>query len=330
MTKRKSVTGLKKRRKPPPTATAEPAPLDAPNPSQSNRAASSRITRRQSRPDTTSDAPALSNLSGNKRRRHEVEDSEDDDGPPSKKFAVLKPRLKYVRQDIIKNKWEVLPDHIQTRVKELFVAVGRPVITQYRDERRRIDAQTALSSITRKLGERLPRMPFPPSTKEVSFDHEALLNSNRTLEQQLTPALHTIALLKGHIIQEEQALAAERSALEELRKNAKAEETFRKRHIRKRHGALRLTPLVKEEAEDSADLIGFAPNPSERLPSLHEILDSALQPVVMQLRSHLESMEGNAEQVAGISDALCATTAVLDDALFNCLDRSAYGSLLHR
>lgn len=61
-----------------------------------------------------------------------------------------------------------------------------------------------------------------------------------------------------------------------------------------------------------------------------ENLDSALQPVVMQLRSHLESMESNVEQVAGISDALCATTAVLDDALFNCLDRSTYGSFLHR
>lgn len=41
-------------------------------------------------------------------------------------------------------------------------------------------------------------------------------------------------------------------------------------------------------------------------------------------------MESNGGQLAGISDALCATTAVLDDALFNCLDRSSYGSFLHR
>ena len=101
--------------------------------------------------------------------------------------------------------------------------------------------------------------------------------------------------------------------------------------------------MTKEEVDDSADLIGMTGNPSERLPSvdvwphldrpcgtctngvmLQETLDGTLRPVVMQLRSHLESMESNAAQVAGISDALCATTAVLDGALFNCLDRSAY------
>lgn len=74
-----------------------------------------------------------------------------DGQPPSKKFAALKPRLRYIPQDVIKNKWEVLPEHIQGRVRELFVAVGRPVITQYRDERRRIGAQAALSSIKRTL-----------------------------------------------------------------------------------------------------------------------------------------------------------------------------------
>lgn len=28
------------------------------------------------------------------------------------------------------------------------------------------------------LGKRLPRMPFPPGTKEASFDYEAVLNEN--------------------------------------------------------------------------------------------------------------------------------------------------------
>jgi hypothetical protein len=51
----------------------------------------------------------------------------------------------------------------------------------------------------------------------------------RLLEEQLTPTLHTIALLKGQIGKESRELAADRSRLEELRKNARAEETFRNR-----------------------------------------------------------------------------------------------------
>jgi len=53
--------------------------------------------------------------------------------------------------------------------------------------------------------------------------------------------LHAIALLKGQIIKEERALAAERLMLEELHKNARSEETFRKRHMRKvRHRFLNM------------------------------------------------------------------------------------------
>ena len=69
------------------------------------------------------------------------------------------------------------------------------MITSQGDEGRRIEAQVAVASITRtyilssfispsiadkghSLGRRLPRMPFPPGTKEVHFNYEALLDSN--------------------------------------------------------------------------------------------------------------------------------------------------------
>ena len=47
---------------------------------------------------------------------------------------------------------------------------------------------------------------------------------------------------------------------------------------------------------------------------LQENQNSAL---IVQLRNHLESMDGNASRVAGISDALMETTAALDDVLYN-------------
>ena len=45
----------------------------------------------------------------------------------------------------------------------------------------------------------------------------------------MNTTLHAIALLKGHIFREEQALAAEKSTLNDLRRNLEAKEIVRNR-----------------------------------------------------------------------------------------------------
>ena len=50
-------------------------------------------------------------------------------------------------------------------------------------------------------------------------------------------------------------------------------------------------------------------------------MDENLAEVVQQFENHLESMNGNIAQVAGISDALERTQAAVDDALYRRLDR---------
>ena len=115
-----------------------------------------------------------------------------------RKFAALKPRFRYINQDVIKTKWEVLPEHVQRRVQEILVAGERPVIARLPEETKRIEAQAALGAITKTLGisipsswlealllttfgrlvKRLPRMPFPPKTKEEHFNYEALISKN--------------------------------------------------------------------------------------------------------------------------------------------------------
>ena len=65
------------------------------------------------------------------------------------RLAVLKPCLRYVHQDVIKDKWNVLPELLQDRIKQLFKSIERPVIASYRDDKKRIEAQVILSSITR-------------------------------------------------------------------------------------------------------------------------------------------------------------------------------------
>ncbi|MCJ1388412.1 hypothetical protein MMC18_001259 [Xylographa bjoerkii] len=233
---------------------------------------------------------------------------------PPGRSAALKPRLQYVNQDVIKTKWEVLPEHMQQLVRELFVAVERPVITRDSEEKRRIEAQEALSAVTKTLAKRLPRMPFPTKTKEEHFNYEALMNKNLALEHQMTLTLHSTALLESQIIKEERLLESERAALNRLKRNEKAEAKLRSRQTAKRPDVLQ--PGIKvAESEDNAASIGLINAPSSKLPPSEYRqmdLDASLQPVVLQLRSHLESLENNASQIEGTNTALLETAAVLE------------------
>lgn len=93
------------------------------------------------------------------KRKHRVQEDHDAsagsdvagrDEPPSKRLAILKPRVRNISETTIKAKWTTLPDSVQSRINELFCAVELPVITRHRDERKRIEAQTALAAVKKK------------------------------------------------------------------------------------------------------------------------------------------------------------------------------------
>ncbi|KAL9123271.1 MAG: hypothetical protein Q9187_000179 [Circinaria calcarea] len=246
-----------------------------------------------------------------KRRREQIEDSHDSiEKIPPKKFVFLKPRLRYVNQTVIEDKWNILPGYLQSRVKELFKSIERPAMMKYRDDRRRIEAQVALGSISRTLGKRLPRMPFPPDTKETHFDYEAILHSNRGLELQLTPALHSTVLLQAEIAKEQRMLDAEKMDLADLKKNATAAETMRRLQATKRH---KLLPVDDGETlDDLVDSIGFVFKPRQPPRVSETSLDPYLSRLFSQMQSHLESIDGNASQVMGGSGVLMRAHATLD------------------
>ncbi|MCJ1408061.1 hypothetical protein MMC19_002134 [Ptychographa xylographoides] len=299
MARRKSITGPKKKRKA--RSTTKAAKIEG-------RASSSS-------PSTNYavDTSAVHVGAGTKRTRAVNEDDHNlSDEEPQQKRATLKPRVRYIHQDIIKTKWQVLPEQVQDRIQELFTVVQRPVIARVRDDRQRIEVQAALSSITRTLGKRLPRIPFPPKTKEEHFNYEVLLNKNRTLEEQLTPTLHHIALLEGQLGKEEILLASERTALKELQRNAKAAET-----LLQQLEVLLADSEVKSEIEDNADSIGLAIDFSGGSASLNITMDASLEPLIAQLENHLDSMESNASQVVGLHDALSDTSTVLEKVILD-------------
>lgn len=72
------------------------------------------------------------------------------EGREIKKYARLTPHVRHIAENTIKSKWTTLPDSVQDKVKDIFQSIERPVITRHRDERKRIEAQSALSAVRKK------------------------------------------------------------------------------------------------------------------------------------------------------------------------------------
>ncbi|KAF3482808.1 uncharacterized protein GIQ15_02132 [Arthroderma uncinatum] len=256
------------------------------------------------------------------KRKHTTQAEADADGPsspPAKAkrskpnnppFAALKPRIRHINEETIKSKWTTLSDSTQEKVKQLFLSVELPVITRHRDEKKRVEAQSALATVRKNLGKRLPKMPFPAGTRDGSFDYEGALGESRALEGQLATTTSSIRLLQAEIKREEAELAKDRLKLEELERNAKAAESERKRLSKNVH------PVLKQLDESSMNEAGsgvadFTLKDDETV--LSELdADPALLPTIKQLRNHLESMQGNAAQVRGIGHAIAQAKSALD------------------
>lgn len=63
-------------------------------------------------------------------------------------------------------------------MESLFRSVGLPVLAKHTKAAGKLEAQDAIALVTRGLCKRLPKMPFPPTTKEWHFDYDGLAKSN--------------------------------------------------------------------------------------------------------------------------------------------------------
>ncbi|OKL61684.1 hypothetical protein UA08_02981 [Talaromyces atroroseus] len=247
-----------------------------------------------------------------KRKRTATADPEESATRESKRFAWLKPHVKNVSKHTIKSKWTALPEPVQDKVRSMFRSLERPVIVRQRDERKRIEAQTALTAVVKTLERRLPRMPFPPLTKDTVFDHESMLNEHRVLETQLSTTRNTIDLLKMEVEREEALLAKELKYVKEMEKNAKQAESERRRQMKNEHPVLR-------HIDDKPSHINESPAPfvvvdsSKDQTALCEIEpDPEFQALVTQLNGHLSSMQNNFAPFAALQDAITEAQVALD------------------
>lgn len=147
-------------------------------------------------------------------------------------------------------------------------------------------------------------MPFPPRTDERDFDFEGTLHRVRTLENQLTSNIHSVALLKAQIKKEEDALRKDKEVLHALEQSAKDARGLRKEQSRKLH------PLAREQAGEHEALDDAA----VQAPMLELDLknDKDAQVLVEQLRSHLESIRNNTAGTMEIVGAMEVAQAKLD------------------
>jgi len=62
---------------------------------------------------------------------------------------MLKSHIRHVPQEIVKERWEVVPEPIQDRTRELFKSIEKPVIIAQGDEKRKTEAQAAVGTVLR-------------------------------------------------------------------------------------------------------------------------------------------------------------------------------------
>ncbi|KAJ6100204.1 hypothetical protein N7467_001739 [Penicillium canescens] len=236
----------------------------------------------------------------------------DDEEHDSKRYAYLKPHVRRVPERTIKSKWITLPEPVQERVRDMFHSLERPVIMRSQNERKRIEAQGAVQAVVRNLGKRLPRMPFPPATKDSNFDYESALNEHRALESSLATMTDSVDLLKAEIAKEEAALVRDKKSLQEMDKNAKRAEAERKRQTKNEHPVLRqLDALPQTEGSMSSGVTLLGAKDSQA--TLDELdTDPEIQGLMKQLHGHLQSMQSNTAPFAGLSEAITRSQAALD------------------
>ncbi|KAJ5729436.1 CENP-A-nucleosome distal centromere subunit CENP-Q [Penicillium malachiteum] len=245
------------------------------------------------------------------KRKRSGDDDGENDSP--KQFAYLKPQIRRVPEKTIKSKWTTLPEPVQENVREMFHALERPVVMRQPNEKKRIEAQSAVQAVVRNLGKRLPRMPFPPITKDSNFDYESALDEHRTLEANLATIKDSSDLLRAEIAKEEALLANEKKALQQMDKNAKRAEAERKRQTKNEHPVLRrLDELPQSSRTTEFALVDTKPSQA----TLDELdVDPEIQGLMKQLHGHLQSMQTNTAPLSGLRDALVRSQAALD--LFN-------------
>ncbi|KAL3439370.1 CENP-Q, a CENPA-CAD centromere complex subunit-domain-containing protein [Aspergillus tetrazonus] len=229
---------------------------------------------------------------------------QDNDSRRKRSYAYLKPQVRHISERTIKSKWSTLPEPTQDKIRDMLQALERPVIVRQQNERKRYEAQAAVQAVVKNLGKRLPRMPFPPMTKDSVFEYEAALKEHSALEASLSTMNDSIVLLNNEIAKEEALLAKETKQLQEMEKNAKRAEAERRRLMKNEHPVLRQLQDVREQQIEAPSGFNLSHAKGSQLDFSELETDPEASSLLKQLNNHLKSMQSNIAPLTGLKDAI--------------------------
>lgn len=105
-----------------------------------------------------------------------VEDLEEsDDQDEVRKYQYLKPVVRQVSTDKIKDAWKQMQPPAVQRLNGLLITAKRRVVTSAKSSKGLEERSAAVDKLTGYITKRIPRMFVPPGTKEEHVDLEKLL-----------------------------------------------------------------------------------------------------------------------------------------------------------
>lgn len=280
-----------------------------------------------------------------------AEEDEDEEDASSEEdeqefpFRYLKERTKNIPRSIISEKWNALDGPSINAVGAFLADAQRPVLLRLQNtSRRREHASAALSLVSRRLHSKLAKgFPFPAPTAgpakraasgshEDEFDFERAMNAVQGLENTLNPLLHSIGLLEREVKKEEDALARDYDNLHKLEANARSEVKGWREKAKREH-VLAAGIRKKDENGDydnESDRLELVPRPEDAASGglFKGLDDEELVSLSQQIGSHMESMQSNLQQIAGVVPAIKKSKAALQQVMLKHLDEEQYEKVL--
>ncbi|KAK8094051.1 hypothetical protein PG997_000736 [Apiospora hydei] len=267
----------------------------------------------------------------------QAEDRSQSPDPAEAPFRQLTTRTRRVPRDIIDKKWTPLDATSISSITDLLNSASRPVLLRLNNQQRHAQATAALNIVRQKLRSKLSRgMPFPPPStsgrREDELQFERTVDGIQSLEAQLDPLLHGVALLKQEKERAERELDRDYRTLNSLSANARSENRERRERLRKMH-VLVPEPSRREKERDSkaaalGDLVPRGPGEEGGKAFVGLEDNDELKGLAHQIGNHMESMRSNLQQVEGVAPAIAESRAALKTVLMPNLDPAAYEKVL--
>lgn len=260
-------------------------------------------------------------------------------------FRYLKESTKSISRSVISEKWSALDGPSISAVGTFLADAQRPVLLRLQNtSRRREHAAAALSGVSRRLHTKLVRgLPFPAPTAgptrraatgshEDEFDFERAMNAVQALENTLNPLLHSVSLLEREIKKEEDALGRDYDSLHKLEANARSEAKGWREKAKREHV---LASGIRRKGEDGddddeGDRLELVARPEDAATGglFKDLDDEELVTLSKQIGSHMESMQGNLQQIDGVVPAISRSKAALQQLIQEHLDEEQYDKVL--